>query len=173
MAFVTDDFDAYIYVVGCTHFRELTPRALDGLIRKQSRLFCSARTHIEADHAGPPTVGPGHRGFVLRRHAAALSARHSDAVGVDLLERYPGEIADHIGQVIRSRITDLVKELLTDRADCHTATRALWFGHHDRTVCSNLGNGVSHFMEGIGHLMPVGIVATGGLRPAFDQVAGK
>ncbi len=109
----------------------------------------------------------------MRRHAAALSASHCDAVGIDLLERYLGEVADDIGQVIRSGIADLVKKLLTDRANGHTATRVLRFGHHDRTVCSNLGNGIAHLMEGVGHLMPVGVVTTGGLRPALDQVAGE
>ena len=106
-------------------------------------------------------------------HTAAPGASHGDAVGVALLERYPGEIADHIGKVIRSRITDLVKKLLTDRANGDAATCALRLGHHDRTIGCNLGDGVAHFMEGVSHLVPVSVIPAGSLRPALDQVAGE
>ena len=40
--------------------KALEGRTLDGLVRKKARLICGARAHIKSDHAGAPTIGPGH-----------------------------------------------------------------------------------------------------------------
>ena len=134
MAFVTDDFDAYI-TSGLPIFEELT-RAL--MAHPQNRLLRRAHPH-RSRSCRPANRRPRSSRFCIapvRRAPGAVTGRGR----CRFARANPGKST--IGQVIRSRITDLVKKLLTDRANGDAATCALRLGHHYRRL-GNLGNGVA------------------------------
>ena len=84
-----------------------------------------------------------------------------------------GKIAKNIGQGIGAWITDFVEHLLANRADRDRAARLCRLGAREAAILGDLGNRVADIVECLRDLVPVGIVAPGGLRSAFEDVPGE
>ena len=105
----------------------------------------------------------------MGRSGAANRGRDPHAVWRDLRERYLGKIAAHIRQDIISRIPNLIKHLLRDRANIDYPAGFGWFSGDKRPVIADFGNWVSNIGY-ISSLFPIREITARGLRSAFQYM---
>jgi hypothetical protein len=129
-----------------------------------------AADHEQARGAEAVGVRDADLGLVGGRESARTT--HFDAVGAGLGQRHAGEVAHHVGQDVGTRIADLVEHLLAHGRGAHQPAGARWLGDDEAAVSAALGDRKAHVVPA-GHALPVGVVAAGGLRAAFDQVPGQ
>ena len=112
----------------------------------------------------------GRTGLVERRRRIAPAAADPDPVRPDLLQPHPSEVADHVRQQVRAGITDLVEHLFQHGMHRHQAAGAGRLGDRELAVLAHLDDRKAHVGIAVLHQLPVGEVAAGALRTAFDDV---
>ena len=123
-----------------------------------------------ADEAEAVLVGDAD--LVLAAGRIALGAGDAHLVRAGRFDRHPGEVTDHVGQGVALRVAHLVEDLLGHggRGDQPAGARRL--GDDERSVGVTLDHGIAD-VGPVGHVLPVGEQAAGGLGAAFDDVAGQ
>ena len=84
-----------------------------------------------------------------------------------------GKVADDVWQSACSRVTDLIKDLLSDGVLVQEASSAIRLGHLDVAVGRDFDNGEPEVGVTFTHLLPVGVKTPSGLAPALNQVTFK
>ena len=167
-----DGFDAGLGEVGPATLGELAPHARQHRSADTARLGAGvdAADHEKAHRAEAVGTGDAHLRLVGGRQPAR--AAHFHAVGPHLRERDVGEVAHHVGQDVGARVADLVEHLLAHGGGAHQPAGARRLGDDEAAFGAALGDREAHVVPA-GHAGPIGVVAAGGLRAAFDQVAGE
>ncbi len=127
-----------------------------------------------ADHEQRGAAHAGRIGgadLVGRGGRIAPGAADAHLVLPGLLQPDPGEIADHIGQQVGARIADLVQHLLQHRMHRDQPTGAFRLADDELAAGLDFDDGETHVGVALAHQLPVGEVAAGALRAAFDDVA--
>ena len=133
------------------------------------------RVDVEpGEHEGDLVAEPAQRvQSDLERGRRWFTAYPADAhpIGAVLCERDRVETSGDVGAGI-ARAADLVQQLRGDRADRHLAARAGMLGDHRRPVRRHLGDREAERLAERGQLAEEGVVASGRLRAALDDVPG-
>ena len=102
----------------------------------------------------------------------AFGAVQVHAVFALLPELDLAEVADHVGQQVGARVADFIQQLLGDAQFADQSAGALDLADGELAVGTDLHNRETDVFV-VRHLPPIGEVAAGALRAAFDDMPGQ
>mmetsp|Transcript_949 Transcript_949/g.2851 ORF Transcript_949/g.2851 Transcript_949/m.2851 type:complete len:420 (+) Transcript_949:740-1999(+) len=146
------------------------PRAAKNGLERPPSLVCGIVAHDEHQRDGNQVVRDGRADLVRVRRRLAAAARDAHHVLADLLDPDGGEVARHVGHVVRAGVLDLVAQLLGNAPEAHDAVGARWLRERERPVRIRLHDGVAHVVPLL--VLIVREEAAGALRGALDEVPG-